>query len=280
MQYLKSFLTVMLVATISFSHAQQLMGTTYSSASKSGNATWITTYSEAPGFASANKSGITFDIMKAFEEWVENSKKINVTVKYVNKDANNFTTFLETVKNAQGGVFGLSNTTITEARKQVYNFSPPYITNIGMIITNSSVATLNDLTKMGTVFAGMTAVTVKNSTNEKRLLDLKASHFPGMKIEYVPSFQQAVNKVISDPKKFTNVDFTYYLDAVQNRKPIKRHPAGDDQTEQFGIIMPASNDWAPLLAEFMKGYLPTSGYKKIIMNNLGPSAMKFIDSLQ
>ena len=259
-------------------HAQ-LRGDTYASAKSSGSATWVLTYSEAPGFASVNKSGITFDIMQAFEAWVEKTKNIDITVRYATTDAKNFTKFLEEVKNAKGGVFGLSNTTITAERKRMYNFSPPYITNVGMIISNSKVPTLNNLSDISSTFAGMTAVTVKNSTNEKRLLTLKNKYYPGMKITYVPSFQQAVAEVISDPKKFTNVDFTYYLDAVQNRKPIKRHPAGDDQTEEFGIIMPKSNDWSPLLAEFMTGFVNSTEYKKIIVNNLGQSAVKFINSL-
>jgi len=276
---LKAGLLVVMACLSSLSFAQ-LSGTTYASAKSSGKATWVLTYAEAPGFASANKSGITFDIMNAFKQWVEENKSVSVTLKYETKDANNFTKFLETVKKAKGGVFGLSNTTITEARKRQYNFSPPYITNIGMIITHNSVKTMDDLSNIATTFAGMTAVTVRQSTNEKRLLALKSKYFPAMKIEYVPSFQEAVDKVINDPKKFTNVDFTYYLNGVQNRKPIKRHPAGDDPTEQFGIIMPQSNDWSPLLAEFMDGYVNSTAYKKVIMDNLGSSALKFIKTLE
>lgn len=258
----------------------QLKGDTYATAKSKGSANWVLTYSNAPGFASASKSGITYDIMMAFEQWIEKNKGINVSISHQSADANDFTKFLEKVKNSKGGVFGLSNTTITEARKKEYNFSPPYITNIGMIITHNSISTLTDLNDIANAFAGMTAVTIKNSTNEKRLLDIKKNHFPNLKIEYVPSFQQAMDIVLADPKKFTNVDFTYYLDAVQNRKPVKRHPGGDDQTEQFGIIMPKSNDWAPLLAEFMNEYVGSTEYKKVIMDNLGPSAIKFFENLK
>lgn len=258
----------------------QLKGDTYAAAKSKGSATWVLTHAEAPGFAAGNKTGITYDIMNAFKDWVEKNKGITISIKYESPQPDNFTKFLEVVKNSKGGVFGLSNTTITEARKRAYNFSPPYITNIGMIITNSSVATLTDIANIAEQFKGMTAVTVKNSTNEKRLLDIKKKYFPSLKIQYVNSFAQAVNSVINDTNKFTNVDFTYYLDGVQNRKPIKRHPGGDDQTEQFGIIMPKSNDWSPLLADFMGGYINSTEYKKIIMNNLGPSAIKFFETLK
>lgn len=279
----RSLFTLTVFCTVLFfnqTSLAQLSGDTYVAAKAKGNATWVYTYSEAPGFAMSGEQGMTYDIMEAFEKWVEDNKGISVSVKHQTADPNNFTKFLEVVKSSKGGVFGLSNTTITEARKKEYNFSPPYITNIGMILTNNAAATLKSLNTIGQDFSGMTAVTVKNSTNEKRLLDIKAKHYPGMKLQYVASFQEAMKMVLADDTKFANADFTYYLDAVQNRQPVKRHAAGDDPTEQFGIIMPLSNDWAPLLAEFMSGYIDSTEYKKAIMSNLGAGAIKFFDTLK
>lgn len=262
----------------------QLTGDTFKAAKAKGSANWVYTYAESPGFSfrqNGKITGITVDLMKKFEEYVENKEGIEVNVTYQSKDPNNFTLFLEEVKQAQGGVFGLSNTTITDARKRIYNFSPAYITNIGMVLTHNSVPTLNNISEIAEKFAGMTVVTIKNSTNEKWVMDIKSKYYPGLKVEYVTSFGKAMSAIIADPKKFTNLDFTYYFDAVQNRHPVKRHPGGDESTEQFGIIMPKSNDWAPLLEEFMsKEFITSVEYKKIIADNLGQSAMKFFETLK
>ncbi|MEM7107517.1 MAG: transporter substrate-binding domain-containing protein [Bacteroidota bacterium] len=262
----------------------QLKGDTYASAKASKSATLVLTHSNAPGFAAQKgtvTTGITFDIMERFKTYVQDTKGISITYTLQTKNADNFTQFLDEVKNSSGGVFGLSNTTITTARKRVYNFSPPYITNIGMIVTHNSVPTLSNMSEVSSKFAGMTAVTVKNSTNEKRILDIKKTHYPNLKIQYVNSFSEAMDMITKDPTKFSNLDFTYYFEAVQARKPVKRHPGGDDKTEQFGIIMPKSNDWSPLLAEFMNsGFVGGTDYKKIVANNLGQSAMKFFDTLK
>jgi ABC-type amino acid transport substrate-binding protein len=286
---LKSFFKLYSIAILflnfsSLANAQS-QGDTFAAAQSSKSAKWVLTYSEAPGFASKDASGqmtgICVDIMKKFQEYVQEKHDIKVSMSYNAKNPNDFTKFLDEVKVSKGGVFGLSNTTITEARKDIYNFSPPYITNIGMILTNSTVPTMTQLSDISSKFAGMTAVTIKNSTNEKRILDIKKQYFPAMKIEYVPSFAQAMDAIVADSKKFTNVDFTYYFEAIQNRKSVKRHPGGDDKTEEFGIIMPKSNDWAPVLAEFMNGgFIESVEYKKIISNNLGQSAMKFFDTLK
>ncbi len=262
----------------------QFTGDTYSSAKQKGAAEWTFTFANAPGFiykdAQGNISGITVDLMNAFKAYVEEKEGIKVTVKYQSNDPNNFTKFLSDVKSAKGGVFGLSNTTITQERKSSYNFSPAYITNIGMVISHKDVATMENLSEIQEKFKGMTAVTVKNSTNEKRILEIKSKYWNDLKIEYVPSFQKAVEEVAASNTKFTDIDFTYYLAAVQAKKPLKRHPGGDNTAEQFGIIMPKSNDWAPLLESFMnEGFVGGIEYKKIVAQNLGSSAMKYLDTL-
>jgi len=280
----KYFFTLSLV-TLSLLAQAQLKGDTYASAKQKKSANVVYTYAEAPGFvakdASGNVKGICVDLMGKFVAYVKSKHGINISVQYQSAKPDDFTYFLSEVKRSSGGVFGLSNTTITEARKKQYNFSVPYITNIGMILSNKSVETVSKLSDIGIVFDGMTAVTVKNSTNEKYLLDVKAKYFPTMKIEYVPSFGQVSEAILKDSKKFANLDFTYYLEAIKANKPIKRHPGGDSSAEKFGIIMPRSNDWAPLLNEFMNsGFVGSVEYRKIISDNLGSNALKFLDNMK
>ena len=282
------FKTLLLAAAMvgsSVAAMAQYTGTTYAQAKASKKANWVLTYSEAPGFASNDGAGglkgITMDIMMAFERYVEETHGIDVNMAVQVKNPDDFAQFLDLVKKSNGGVFGLSNTTITNERKATYNFSPAYITNIGMILSHSSVPTLNSMDEFPAKFAGMTAVSVKNSTNEDRILHIKKTYYPAMNIVYVPGFSSAMDMIAKDPKKFANVDFTYYFQAIQDKQPIKRHPGGDDKTEQFGIIMPKSNDWSPLLNEFMNsGFLESTEYKKIISNNLGQAAMKFFATLK
>jgi ABC-type amino acid transport substrate-binding protein len=283
--FIKLFFSSAILLLISANSFGQLNGDTFAAAKAKKSANWVFTYAEAPGFAAKNSSGqmtgICVDIMSKFQEYVESKYGIKIKVSYNAKHPNDFSKFLDEVKAGKGGVFGLSNTTITESRKSAYNFSPPYITNIGMILSNSTVPTMMDLSEISTKFAGMSAVTIKNSTNEKRIMEIKKQYFPSLKVEYVPSFGQAMDMVIKNPKKFTNVDFTYYFEAIKNRKSVKRHPGGDDKTEEFGIIMPRSNDWSPILEEFMDAeFLQSVEYKKIISNNLGQAAMKFFETLK
>lgn len=263
----------------------QLKGSTFEQAKTSKQATIIYTFSKTPGFiylvSGGQYAGICVDMMKSFEKYVKDEHGIIITSKFQLATGDNFTRMLASVKSSSGGVFGLGNITITESRKRMYNFSPPFINNISLLVTNKSVTTLNKMEDMAAVFNGMTAYTVKGSTNEIEFYRWKKAYFPAMKITHVGSFTEAVNKVASDPKAFTNVDYTYYLDAVKEKRPVKRHVAGFSSSEEFGIIMPKSNDWEPILAEFLNGgFLDSADFKTIIRKHLGERAIKVLESVK
>ena len=263
----------------------QLQGDTYAATKQSKKASWTITYSDSPGLATmvnGKPDGICYDLMEEFAKYVKTKAGIDVTLTYAKADdPSNFTEFLSTVKQAKGGVFGLSNTTITAERKKSYNFSPPFLKNVSMIITNSSVAEITDLKNVPATFGPLKAVVVKGSTNEARVLDLKKKYLPNLVIESSASFLKSIETVAAEKNTFTSADFTYYLKALQARKPIKRHAIFDEAGEEFGIIMPLSNDWNPLLNEFMKsGFIESSRYNKIITDHLGQSVLTFIKKIK
>lgn len=263
--------------------AAQTVGDTYKKAKSAGHGTITYVYVKTPGFAAKDSngevSGICVDIMKEFVKYVAQKKNLKLTLKFKNHgDANNFKLFMTTVKNSRGGVFGLGNITITEARKKSYNFSPSFMTNVTIMLTHSSVPSLKKLSQIATTFKGMKAITVKGTTNEQNILEIKKKYMPSLQIVQVKSSEAALNKVITDKTSFTNLDFTYYLAVLKQRKPIKRHQDADKATEKFGIIMPKSNDWSPLLAEFFdSGFIGGVEYRKSISRHLGANALKLLD---
>jgi ABC-type amino acid transport substrate-binding protein len=262
----------------------QLAGTTFAEAQASKKANWVFTYADTPGFASkqpnGNIEGLVVDIMTKFAEYVEKEEGIKVKFEFKAKNPDDFKLFLGEVKSSKGGVFGLANVTITETRKKEYNFSPAYIKNISMICTHKDVNTLESMKDISKDFAGMKAVVGTGTTNEQVLKEIKAKHFPSLQIQTYSSIGESVEAVIKDKKSFTSVDFVYYLAAVKQNQPIKRHPAGDQSTEEFGVVMPLSNDWSPLLAKFFNsGFIGGNDYRRIVSTHLGSNAVRLLDSI-
>ncbi|ELR72325.1 serine/threonine protein kinase [Fulvivirga imtechensis AK7] len=264
-------------------HAQY-SGDTWQKAGSSGSGMISLAYVETPGFVykdnAGNLTGICVDIMRDFVSYVGEKKGVKLSVQFVG-DGSSFGGMYNNVKGSQGGVFGLGNITITPARKKEIKFSPPFITNFAILVTQNSVPTLNSLNEISKTFAGLTAYTAKGTLNDKRLADLKSKYYPDMKVAYASSSPETLEKVLSDPKSFSYLDLAFYLDAVQRRQPLKRHPVGDQSSEQFGFIMPMNSDWQPLMEEFFAadgGYTNSMAYKKILSKHLGDTGVKLLQT--
>lgn len=276
------FLILLVVSVKSFS--QSYTGDSWAQVKANKAGTVSLAYVETPSFVYKDKSGkltgICIDIMEDFVKWVNESKGVKLQSKMVG-DGTSFKGMYDKTKASIGGVFGLGNITITDERKKEVKFSPAFITNFAILITQGNIPTLAKMEDMGTTFAKLTAYTAKGTLNEKRVLDLKHKYFPAMKITYTTNSQETFEKVTADPNGFAYLDLAFYLEAAQLRKYVKRHPVGDRAAEQFGFVMPLNSDWSPLLEEFFKangGYTNSPKYRAILMKHLGETGMKLLQS--
>ncbi|MBL6448364.1 transporter substrate-binding domain-containing protein [Fulvivirga sp. 29W222] len=277
-------ISVMFLVAVSSPLMAQYSGDSWKKIQGAGSGTVSFAYVETPGFVYKDKSGkltgICVDIMNDFIEYVNETKGVKVTSKFVG-DGSSFTGMYNSVKGSSNGVFGLGNITITSNRKKEIKFSPPFITNFAILITQKSVPTLNSLDEISVKFKGLTAYTAKGTLNDKRTQDLKNKYYPDMKIAYAASSPATLDKVLSDPKAFSYLDLAFYLDAVQRKQPLKRHPIGDQASEQFGFVMPMNSDWQPLMEEFFNangGYTNSVAYKKILSKHLGDTGVKLLQT--
>lgn len=282
---MKRFLTALLSGISLFAggiYAQSYTGDTWEQAKKNGSGTLSLAYVETPALvyqdANGKLTGVCVDIMNDFIKYVATTKKVTLTTKFVG-DGSSFSGMYAKVKASQGGVFGLGNVTITPERTKEVTFSPAYITNFAILITHKEVATLAKLEDLPKTFAALTAYTGRGTLNEKRIQDLQRKYFPSMKIESTATSQDALEKITKDENGFGYLDLAFYLQAVKQHSSLKRHPVGDQGTEQFGLILPKNSDWSPLLEEFFKangGYLNSAAYKEIIMKHLGATGAKLL----
>jgi len=280
----KTGVLMMLVLATGMALAQGYVGDTWAQVKAAGQGTISLAYVETPSFVykdnSGKLTGICVDITNEFVNWVNKTKGVKLQTKFVG-DGSNFRGMYDKVKASTGGVFGLGNITITDERKKEVKFSPPFITNFAILITQNNVTTLNKLEDISTTFSKLTAYTAKGTLNEKRILELKKKHFPAMKVVTLDTSPEVYEKVFTDPNAFSYLDLAFYLKAVSERKSVKRHPVGDMAAEQFGFIMPMNSDWTPLLEEFFKsggGYTNSTPYKNILTRHLGETGVKLLQS--
>ena len=277
------FFVICLLASIQSLMAQNYTGDSWAQAKAKGEGSISIAYVQTFGFVykeGDELTGVCVDIMDDFVKYVNEKKGVKLSSKFVG-DGTAFKGMYDKVKASSGGVFGLGNITITAERKREVKFSPPFITNLAFLISQNNVGNLTKMEDLPATFGKLTAFTAKGTLNEKRILEMKKKYFPEMKIVLTATSQETFEKIASDANGFAYLDLAFYLEAVQQRKPIKRHPVGDVAAEQFGFAMPMNSDWYPVLDEFFKangGYVNSPQYKGILKKHLGEIGVKLLQS--
>lgn len=268
----------LLLANTTQAQTIRLSGDSWELTEKRGVGRITITYIETPLFIYKNEagklSGLCVDILKEFILFLEKEKGVRVVLS-VYKPNDDFNIFLSNVINAEGGVFGLANITITDTRKKVMKFTRPYIKNRALLASHKDLPTLYDLKDMPKAFAGCTAFTVRNSTFEQDLLELKQKYYPEMAIEYVSSAATLVYKIAETPNSFGKIDFPYYVEATQKELPVKVHPVGST-FEDFGFIMPLNSDWKGVWDEFLERFTGSESYRQLLIKHFGEGPARLL----
>ncbi|WKV11097.1 transporter substrate-binding domain-containing protein [Marivirga harenae] len=271
---------LLFLLAIAYSGAQaQISGKSWNEVKTAGQGELTCVYYQTPGLVfeeNGKMQGVCIDIMNEFKAFVSDKYKVNVTFNF-EKKVPVFTNFINTVRNGKN-VMGVCNTSITSERKQYLSFSPAYMNNPSVLLSNQDAETLRDFSNMAETFEGYKAIIIKGSTHEKYLKKIADQYYPNLNIEYANSGTEVNTKLRSNDKYFTLIDFTEYFDAVRKKMNVTRHPVALDELEdQLGFIFPKGSDWTKVWEEFLTPTFKESvTYKKIVADNLGTSFVNLI----
>ncbi|MEE2002865.1 transporter substrate-binding domain-containing protein [Alkalimonas sp. MEB108] len=258
---------------VSLSPLGQDRGDSFQQAQQQGQASLTVLYVPAEGFAYTNAAGeltgVSVEIMRDFARWAERHHRIRLQLNFV--EETNWQHFYQRVMQAEGGVFGLGNVTITEARKQELQFSPPYMNNVAALITHQDVAELQDWADFPSQFAELEPLAFSGTLHEVRIRRLRDSYQPGLAIQRVTSNPDLLELVASGAF-YSYVDAYNYWRARQAGMPLRDHPLAAETDETFGFIMPLNSDWSQFMQAFFAaegGYRHTASYRQIMQQHLG-----------
>jgi ABC-type amino acid transport substrate-binding protein len=248
-------------------------GDRWAEARTAGAGTVTVLYVPADGWAyrdaGGRLTGVTVELMRLFAGHVRAAHGVSLDLRFVEEE--DWRTFYRRVRTGAGGVFGIGNVTITEARRAELRFSPPYLTNVASLITHADVPELERLEAMPVTFAGLTALAFAGTLHEERLRRFEREHFPGVEVALAGSNREILDRVAGGGY-FAYVDAYNYRAAREAGAPLRHHPVADDAAEEFGVIMPLESDWAPVLADFFEhggGLRRTDAYRALLVEHRG-----------
>lgn len=217
--------------------------------------------------------GVCVDVLKDFAEFVKTTYQKNVQVNYLSRESD-FGLFLNNVK-ASPNVIGVSNTTITEERKNEMKFSPYFLKTPLVVLSNKSASNVATLKEMAN--AGLTGLVEKGTSYAEFLEKVKEEELPKLRIEYASSTAVVVQQLSASAKYFTVMDLTEYLGEAKSNPNIKRQAINLRYNVELGFIMSKKSDWDVLFSEFLTDtYRESVTYKKAVVTYLGANFMAMV----
>lgn len=247
---------------------------------KTNGGTLTVIYYEQPGLiykdaASGKMKGVCADILDDFARFVQTKYNKIVEINYAGKEQV-FPTFLS-ITQSTPNILGVTNVTITEERKKTLKFTPSFMNNPMVMLTHSDAPNINRVDEIGTAMKDYSAKVITGSTHVKIIEKIKKENVPALKVTYANSGGEILKGLSSTSKYFTILDFTEYLDATRRQLPVKRQNINFGAAEELAFIMAKQTDWDQPWNEFMtKEYRSSVRYRKIIVENLGPSFLALL----
>jgi putative glutamine transport system substrate-binding protein len=232
--------------------------------------------------------GIEIDIVAEYAAWLKQKKNINVKVNYT--AYSEFGNFYNSVKNGNSKVIGLGSVTQNAEREKEVVFSPPYLENLAVLITDGSVPTIKskDANGVSKILNGMTGIVVNKSNhvvymnNIKKLYNQTPHEVADLLINTTEKQSTVIETISKDKKVFGYMDIVAYWAFVKANptKFLKIHKVFTEDKEYLGFILPKKNEHEIYLNEFFEsgfGFTSTKVYHQILEKYLGYEIIESVE---
>lgn len=217
-----------------------------------GSGTITVQFFDVDPYVSRDSSGravsIEFDLMQAFVRYVQRQYGVHLTIAY--DSTRDFNVFYKRMLAAQSGYFSVGPLSITEERQKLIAFSPPYMPDIQVIVSNPNVPLTNTPAELVRNFSGLRALAMPNSTFETQLQDIRAQYLPNLVIERVSSGQEEIRRASADNNVFCYLELPAYLAALKSGTRLRRHNVLQVRRAGYAIGFAKNSDWQQPINQF------------------------------
>ncbi|WP_421870314.1 ATP-binding protein [Marinoscillum sp.] len=220
--------------------------------------------------------GMEAEMLEEFKEFVRDKYKVELTLNWF--EDTNFPAIMERVKaSEQPNVFGISAFSITKKRAEVMKFTDPYMPDITVLVSSQGTPIVRTFEEIDDFMEGKEAVTIKSTTYEQMLFELKDQLGVDFDIKYIPSGQNILEEIARADNRFGFIDLPIYLMLIKRGGDLTRQNFFTIKGDGYGIIMPVHSDWDEPFNEFLKDPKYADLVSESISKYLGRELYDFID---
>lgn len=224
--------------------------------------------------------GIEYEIFEAFREFVEATYDVELTVQW--REGRSFADTYDRVRHSnEPGVFGVSAFSITPERQAQVNFSPPYMSDISVLITSKDIPIVQTRDEFNHIFSSLTAITIAGTTYEQDILRLKEEGKLPFDIHYIPSSENILRAVEARDSAFGFIDLPVYMMIFSDNPSVnvKRQNLFPVKRKGYAYIYPQASDWAEPLSAFFSDKAFAAKLETIISHYIDKELYHFVESL-
>jgi ABC-type amino acid transport substrate-binding protein len=213
--------------------------------------------------------GVEYEIMESLKPYLLNKYGIELNIEWVN--AGSFENIYELVRQSkQPGVFGWSYYSITPQRKKEVQFTPPYMPDLNVLITNNSEPVYATSQELTTRLKDMRAYTMANTTMADDIETLRNNFYKPLRVIEREDDYMFMKDIAGDDKGFGYVPLSVYIVGLQKGIKVKRQDVLTSRRDGFAAVMPMGSDWK----ELMDSYFQTTFF----LNLAGRVVSKYLGS--
>jgi signal transduction histidine kinase len=224
-------------------------------------------------------AGIEYELIKGLAEFVKQKHNVDLEINWI--EDKTFENVFYRLQHATAPCFGASAFSITQERQALVNFSPPYMSDIMVMISNKNIPITESAEEFYRTFTKLRAVTIKGTTYEHDLLQLKQKLEMPFEIDYISSAQNILRTIEERENTFGFIDLPMYMMYFsenpsimvrrQNFNPVKR--------DGYGFLIPKESDWIIAVNEYFSQRSFRSDFEKVIAEHLDIQMYRFVESL-
>ncbi len=268
----------------SISIAQPQGTNTWNSVRSAGKGTITVYWYESKPFIYRNQNGqmkgIEPEIMEGLKKYVQDTYRVALQIIW--KEGTSFGDIYALIKDKkEAGTFAISAFSITPERKQEVGFSPPYMSDISVLIASKNIPIVGNKEEFDRVFSKLTAITIKGTTYEQDLLKLKGGGTLPFAISYIPSSQNILRTIEKMDDAFGFIDLPVYM-MIFNQDPsvnVKRQNLFPIKRQGYAFIFPLGSDWTSPLEGYFADEQFKSSLETIIGKYIDIDLYRFVESL-
>ena len=220
--------------------------------------------------------GIEADMIDAFKVFLREEYQVDLELNWFEDE--NFPTIMEHIKNSEKpNIFGISAFSITESRAREMKFTQSYMPDITVLVSSQGTPIVRTFEEIDDFMTGKVAITIKSTTYEQMLMDLKEQLGVEFEIEYIPSGDNILEAISEADNRFGFIDLPIYLMLIERGGDLTRQNFFTIKGDGYGIIMPLSSDWDIPFNEFLKHPDYSAKVSGSISKYLGHELHNFID---